>query len=104
MYLNILPNKVVVPGTLQVAHIGMENGLHEAKNQKVIMAKRYGDLKEFHLKLTKDTLIPSKALGKTPKKGFGGWGHPADQEHCMKLFGGTAGAGEGGQKQWSLFK
>ena len=101
-----LPHLVIAPRTLQVAHIGLEGGLHEdsinaKKRQKMEKLTTKG-LNAFHAKPPKDE--PGKDphnLGITDggsgflqyqtdlhkhNDGFGGWGHPADQQHCLRLF------------------
>jgi len=89
-----LPFKVLSPGVLQVAHIGLEGGMHAQKDglkilKQIKTMKKYlnkdGKLDPFH----SDVGVPHVQRLRPPeqqKKGFGGWGHPADQEHCIKLF------------------
>ena len=80
-----IPEKVFVPSIPQVAHIGLE-GMHgQSINDKKVTMMRYWatNLGPFE---------PTGVRESTPRhrkphlKGYGGWGHPADQEHCMKLF------------------
>jgi len=98
-----LPFKVLSPGVLQVAHIGLEDGMHTnqtdlneiqnfglTKKQEMlqrmkIYLNKEGKLDPFH----NDVNVPHVQRISPPKqlqKGFGGWGHPADQEHCITLF------------------
>lgn len=99
-----LPFKVLSPGVLQVAHIGLEDGMHTnqkdqnafsdftglTKKQEMLKRmKKYlnkdGKLDPFH----NDVDVPHVQRVSPPRqlqKGFGGWGHPADQEHCIALF------------------
>jgi hypothetical protein len=83
----LLPHKVIVPAQLQVAHIGMEGGLHQKNlsQQKINMMNKYRELQPFHEK--PEHLTSSSSGIKVHDQGFGGWGHPADHEHCLKLFG-----------------
>lgn len=82
-----LPFRILVPGTQQVAHIGVDGGLHEKNNKKKawLMEKRK-DLFAFHGKVGTpwDKFQDQRT---SQKKGFGGWGHPVDQNHCLQLFG-----------------
>jgi hypothetical protein len=93
MALKMLPFRVLNPGQLQVAHIGLEGGMHDhKKGMKNDSKRRYmekhvkdGQLEPFHADIT----VPHTQKLRPPdvkRKGFGGWGHPADQEHCVKLF------------------
>lgn len=86
-----VPFKVLVPGALQVAHIGLKGGMHEESandpHRLNIMKKQLvdGKLESFNV----DVGVPhirSLAPPKERKEGWGGWGHPADQEHCLKVF------------------
>jgi len=86
-----LPFKILVPGVLQVAHIGLEGGMHEGAttNQKRVdymnELVKDGKLESFFA----DVGVPHVQRIKPPKvekQGFGGWGHPADQQHCMEVF------------------
>lgn len=86
----LLPYKTLVPNKLQVAHIGLKGGLHE-KDISNMEARRIEDTNElmpFHGKIEddSDTLGGFMDAIKVHDKGYGGWGHPADHEHCMKLF------------------
>ena len=92
MAMKYLPFKILVPGTLQSAHIGLEGGMHNLAttdtNRVDFMNKivKDGKLQEFHA----DVAVPHVQHIKPPKmkkQGFGGWGHPADQQHCMEVFG-----------------
>lgn len=92
----MLPSRVLTPGTLQVSHIGLEGGLHEqdlnlVKVEQMISVTKFG---AFHSKVGEPLSIG--APKKTHNRGYGGWGHPADHEHCLNLFNGGAGA----KKEW----
>lgn len=95
---SIIPHLVIVPRILQVAHIGLEGGLHEdsinARKRKKMEHQK--NLKPFHEKPPTDDETTDKfqeggflnfqtELHKHDD-GFGGWGHPADQQHCISLF------------------
>ena len=75
---------MIVPAKPQVAHIG-KDGLHGVGPQKLkLMEQGVHGLSPFH-----GTSFQSgmKKMVKAFNKGYGGWGHPADHEHCIKLFG-----------------
>lgn len=84
-----LPYLVLVPQVLQVAHIGLEGGLHESAitEQKMHKMKILKNLKPFHDKITASNLVSYQHMMKDHEDGFGGWGHPADHYHCLDLFG-----------------
>jgi len=88
MGINAVPYQILVPAKLQVAHIGLEGGLHEKAidaKKKAMMLQYRNHLESFHQKIVNPYDRERNKLVK--QKPFGGWGHPADQEHCMKLFG-----------------
>jgi hypothetical protein len=89
MGINLLPYLVLVPRRIQVAHIGLEGGLHEdaINKQKEERMKRLTDLKPFQVKPEDYAIIPFQNRKKAHDGGFGGWGHPADHHHCLSLFG-----------------
>jgi hypothetical protein len=106
MILKVLPIRVVAPGRIQAAHIGLEGGLHEGSvnSQKRTMLQHYGELEEFHVKINEETRRVTNVNNKVQKKGFGGWGHPADHEHCLMLFSQKEEKVEQGKKKkWSIF-
>lgn len=79
-----LPNLLLMPTRAQTKHIGVEGGMHEmsAAKQKRMNGMEFE--REFHAR----ELYPARHVPqrKVPK-GFGGWGHPADHEHCRKVLG-----------------
>ena len=79
----LIPSAVITPSIPQVGHIGLE-GLHgavDAKRERLIKGNQ--ELKAFHgTKLDP----PMRRCLKMHERGYGGWGHPADQQHCIKLF------------------
>jgi alpha-1,6-mannosyl-glycoprotein beta-1,2-N-acetylglucosaminyltransferase len=84
-----LPFQILVPGVLQVAHIGLEGGLHENSidfKKRQMFQQLRKSLGPFHAKVGKPYGKNMNNLGQSVKP-FGGWGHPADHEHCLKLFG-----------------
>jgi hypothetical protein len=90
----LLPDRVLTPGTLQVAHIGFEGGLHAKDTDllRIRVMKQGSKFGAFHEKVNAPIskgVNSESSYGK--RKGFGGWGHPADHEHCLKLFGGQVG-------------
>ena len=94
----VLPYKVFTPGTLQAAHIGFEGGLHskDANNKLITINKQSTIFGPFHVDATfhKTTQLAMNQH----KKGYGGWGHPADHAHCLELFEGS-GAASGGWRE-----
>lgn len=85
--INLIPYSVLIPSRPQVLHIGFEGGMHE-KNIKPAVRNRFEQSKgiapPFHGTRIDGAIEPPRLSNKL-LKGFGGWGHPADQEHCMKL-------------------
>ena len=83
--LGMIPHTVLVPSRPQVLHIGFEGGMHEKDIKPAVRAafmKSKGVAPQFHGTSIGGSVTPK---AKPHKKGFGGWGHPADQEHCLKL-------------------
>ena len=84
-----LPFQILVPGVLQVAHIGLEGGLHEKSinlKKRVMFDQLRKTIGPFHSKVNKLYRKSMNAINMKMKP-YGGWGHPADHEHCLKLFG-----------------
>jgi len=83
--LEIIPHTALIPSRPQVLHIGFEGGMHEKDIRPAVRAafERSGGIApEFRgTEIRGSTDVRSKAHD----KGFGGWGHPADQQHCMEL-------------------
>jgi hypothetical protein len=78
----LIPRIVLQPSRSLAKHIGLEGGMHAHK-------KTGGNritLDDSHFLGTKVKFNPYKK----PRvaKPFGGWGHPADQNHCLKILKG----------------
>ena len=88
----VLPSRVLYPNKPQVMHIGVDGGgLHGEKNRP-----------KWHLSNVLHAPFPgpfhgTKFVGTTKHVGqpktattqlYGGWGHPADHEHCLKILQG----------------
>jgi len=74
-----------MPSRPQVLHIGFEGGMHSKDIKPIVRAafERSGGLAPtFHGTAIAGSMIVKK---KVHAKGYGGWGHPADQQHCMDL-------------------
>lgn len=84
----MLPYKTLVPNEPQVLHIGIEGGLHEHHENLQLEEAMLSLLKPFHTKLSGDPNEVGRFMdfAKAHNQGYGGWGHPADHEHCKKLF------------------
>jgi alpha-1,6-mannosyl-glycoprotein beta-1,2-N-acetylglucosaminyltransferase len=91
----LLPSRVLYPNEPQVMHIGVDGGLHGEKNggtkwqlYKVLHAPFPGPFHGTKFVGTNTT----KQIGRPPKSTtqqlYGGWGHPADHEHCLKILQG----------------
>ena len=82
----MVPWRVLTPGTLQVSHIGLEGGLHSlnTNHARISQIKKRSHFGAFHVQVDN----PNKTgwTLKSHNKGYGGWGHPVDHEHCIKLF------------------
>lgn len=79
-----IPYTVLGPARMLAKHIGVD-GMHTEQLKKI---KR----KQHDIRLVpwvgKTFQRRKVAVRKAP--GFGGWAHPADQEHCRDIFSGTA--------------
>lgn len=73
---------------MQVAHIGLSGGLHEKSinEEAKIKIMETKQLQPFHGKIHDNHLGTYQVGLKVHNEGYGGWGHPADHEHCIKLF------------------
>lgn len=90
----LLPYKTLAPKSIQVAHIGLKDGLHENDmfGAKAMRTEDVDELKAFHGKLSGPPEKLEEFMGylKPHDKGYGGWGHPSDHEHCESLFQSSA--------------
>lgn len=80
----ILPHTVLEPTQMLTKHIGLEGGMHEHKKT----AKQRTQLLDTEFVGTKfrgSLKFPARTA-----KPNGGWGHPADKDHCMNVLKGTA--------------
>jgi len=73
---------VIFPSKPQVLHIGA-NGLHRKDDEG---AKLNSDLVRafYGVKIKRKDQMRS-IVPEEPHEGFGGWGHPADHDHCYKV-------------------
>ena len=81
----MIPYTVLVPSRPQVLHIGFEGGMHEKDIKPAVRAafeRSRGIAPEFRGNEMSGSLIVKM---KPHKKGYGGWGHPKDHEHCLQL-------------------
>ncbi|CAB9502125.1 Alpha-mannosidase 2 [Seminavis robusta] len=83
----ILPHTVLVPSRPQVLHIGFEGGMHEKDIKPAVRAafKRSGGIAPPFK--SEKVYGPVNVKTKVHKRGYGGWGHPADHQHCLDLIG-----------------
>ena len=84
----LLPSRVLYPNEPQVMHIGIDGGLHGGRVArwqlyKVLHTPFPGPFHGTKFVGTKQVPLP-----KSESKMFGGWGHPADHEHCLKILQG----------------
>lgn len=82
-----IPGIVLVPSRPQVLHIGFEGGMHEKDirpSVRLAFERSHGVAPEFHgTEVSGGFNLRIKAHN----KGFGGWGHPKDHQHCLDLLG-----------------
>jgi Glycosyl hydrolases family 38 N-terminal domain/N-acetylglucosaminyltransferase II (MGAT2)/Alpha mannosidase middle domain/Glycosyl hydrolases family 38 C-terminal domain len=82
-----IPHTVLIPGAKHplVEHIGIKDGLHTHRVYNVSTVRALNV--SFH-----GTRVYVEDVKPPPNvnQGFGGWGHPADKNHCMSLFGSPA--------------
>jgi len=86
----LIPHTVLLPSRSLVKHIGLRGGMHAHKRPEGnrLVEKSETMLDDSHFlgtKLKGNPFVPPRAM----KKPFGGWGHPADQNHCMNILTGT---------------
>ena len=76
-----LPHVLLVPSHNLANHIGIEGGMHSHAKSHVAISKLNDITTTFF-----GTKFASSAVPAAKKvKPNGGWGHPADQQHCMDL-------------------
>jgi hypothetical protein len=80
------PRICLVPSRPLVKHIGISGGMHEVDSKKLSQMMTTSLEPGIHLNKLLSSTLPLP--GKLPRKGYGGWGHPADQEHCKKVLSG----------------
>ena len=82
----LIPHTTLVPTRPQVLHIGLEGGMHEKDIRpgvRLAFERSGGIAPPFHSdKIYGDVNVNRKIHD----KGYGGWGHPADHQHCLDLF------------------
>lgn len=83
----LLPHTMLFPSRSQVKHIGIAEGMH-ADNNKDGESEHHNDriaeqFLDTHFSGTR--FYGSVKVDRETRKGYGGWGHPADQTHCMQV-------------------
>jgi len=78
----LLPRRVLQPSVVQTVHIGTEGGMHDHSSSGFRMSSGETPLLPFHGKKIFD-----QGYKWSPAKGYGGWGHPQDQKHCLEILG-----------------
>jgi alpha-1,6-mannosyl-glycoprotein beta-1,2-N-acetylglucosaminyltransferase len=86
----LLPHTMLFPSRSQVRHIGTSEGMHTEKKDGDVSDYFSDRRKENSEKLDqhfKGTRFYGSVKVDREKRGkaYGGWGHPDDQAHCMKL-------------------
>lgn len=82
----LLPSHVLYPTTPQVMHIGIDGGLHGGKFARWQLFSTLNSKfpAEFHgTKFVGD--VDTKQEESVKREPFGGWGHRADHDHCLRL-------------------
>ncbi|GKZ00264.1 alpha-mannosidase 2 [Mayamaea pseudoterrestris] len=80
---NLLPHAILLPRSAVARHIGVADGMHT--KQLAEYGPNFYTLKINFLGsrgLDTRNLNPERAVH---RRGYGGWSHPMDQEHCMTL-------------------
>ena len=76
-----LPHTLLMPNQNLANHIGIKGGMHAHKISKVALAR----LMEIDTKFYGTEVMGKVAPARINRQPYGGWGHPADQQHCMDL-------------------
>ena len=77
-----LPHTVLMPSRPLAKHIGVSGGMHYKGEAASDASFERLETKFFGTKLHKNEAKVQRLIH---DRGFGGWAHPADQEHCMQL-------------------
>jgi N-acetylglucosaminyltransferase II (MGAT2) len=85
--LGYIPHTVLLPGAKHplVEHIGIQDGLHTHKAYNFSSVETLNVVFHGTRVYVEDVNPPERK-----EQGFGGWGHPADKNHCMSLFESSA--------------
>ena len=78
-----LPHVLLVPHYTLANHIGIDGGMHVHAKSRAAIANLNDIDTEFYG--TEIAMAAGFVPAAKKAKGFGGWGHPADQQHCMDL-------------------
>ena len=83
-----LPTHVLYPTIPQTMHVGVDEGMHSGR---VIPRWRLHAMLHSSLPLPfhGTELIGTDVRREGPKHSYGGWGHPADINHCLNVWNGT---------------
>jgi hypothetical protein len=82
---SLLPRIVLAPTHPQAKHIGVEGGMHKMKEKQVKRMEMTQFQPDFHP--TKLHPVVWSFPRRKQRKGFGGWSHPADINHCKQVLG-----------------
>jgi hypothetical protein len=83
----LLPYRVLFPTSPQVLHIGIDGGIHSGKLPswelfRMVQTSIPGPFHETKFVGTTKEFNDDQTAAQEP---YGGWGHPADHDHCLKL-------------------
>ena len=85
-----VPHTILFPTRAQAKHIGIKDGMHADQMGVMALQEIFPDYGE-HFEILDKEFVGRRFYGtanvtrEEHPRGYGGWGHPADQEHCMKL-------------------
>jgi hypothetical protein len=87
--LGLLPHTMLFPSRTQVRHIGTTEGMHIDKEDggapDYVPERRKKELEKLDTRFKGTKFYGDVKVDREERKGYGGWGHPADQDHCMKV-------------------
>jgi alpha-1,6-mannosyl-glycoprotein beta-1,2-N-acetylglucosaminyltransferase len=90
----MLPHSVLVPSRSQVRHIGIDQGMHAKQQKQRKSFDHFNEAQKSKFRELSTRFGGTKLFGdievdpELHDKGFGGWGHPADHEHCITVLSG----------------
>lgn len=83
----LLPHTILMPSRQLSKHIGLTGGMHNKRGNESKVGSERLETRFVGTRLHNEQLGVGRLMH---NDGFGGWGHPRDQEHCLEVLEGDA--------------